>query len=177
LLFPLTNKIFQVDTLVQEEMHRLRTTTQYELTLISLKSYHTKFVIIESLNTHSLTLHFQNIFANQNLSTFHILFFKKLKIQNIHTNQEAYNVISFFFYILSCYDQHGTIMFYDNIMVLSQTTSTTNLGVEFITTFNKNMRKTLYIITIFKPPKMKIIYFNSILETILKTCLKDMQLF
>jgi hypothetical protein len=62
-----------------------------------------------------------------------------MKIQNIHTNQKAYNVISQKFNILSCYDQHGTIMFYDNIMVLSQTTSTTNLGVEFITIlFNKN---------------------------------------
>jgi hypothetical protein len=56
-------------------------------------------------------------------------------------------------------------MFYDNIMVLSQTTSTTNLGVEFIiTSFNKNMWEALYIITVYKPPKMKIIYFNSILE-------------
>jgi hypothetical protein len=72
---PLTNKTFQVDTLVQEEMHRFRTTTQYELTLISLKFYHTKFVIIESLNTRSLTLHFQNILANQNLSASHILCF------------------------------------------------------------------------------------------------------
>jgi hypothetical protein len=63
-----------------------------------------------------------------------------MKTQNIHTNQEAYNVISQKFNILSFYDQHEIIMFYDNIMVLSQTTSTTNLGVEFITTsFNKNM--------------------------------------
>jgi len=34
LLSRLTNKTFQVDTLVQEEMHQLRTTAQYELTLI-----------------------------------------------------------------------------------------------------------------------------------------------
>jgi hypothetical protein len=139
LLSPLTNKTFQVDTLVQEEMHRFRTTTQYELTLISLKSYCTKFVIIESLNTHSLTLHFQNILANQNLLTSHILCLNEMKIQNIHTNHKTYNVISQKFNILSCYDQHGTIMFYDNIMVLSQTTSTTNSSVQFITTsFNKN---------------------------------------
>ncbi len=72
-----------------------------------------------------------------------------MKIQNIHTNQKAYNVISQKFNILSCYDQHGTIMFYDNIMVLSQTTSTTNLGVEFITIlFNKNTWEALYIITV-----------------------------
>jgi hypothetical protein len=40
-----------------------------------------------------------------------------MKIQNIHTNLEAYNVISQKINILSCYDQHGTIMFYDNIIV------------------------------------------------------------
>jgi hypothetical protein len=135
--FPLTNKTFQVYTLIQED--RLKTTAQYELTLISLKSYCTKFVIIKSLNNHSLTLHFQNILANQNLLTSHMLCLNEMKIKNIHTNHEKYNVISQKFNILSCYDQHGTIMFYDNIMVLSQTTSTTNSGVEFITTsFNKN---------------------------------------
>jgi hypothetical protein len=62
-------------------------------------------------------------------------------MQNIHTNQETYNVISQKFNSLSCYDQHGTMMFYDNTMFLSQTTSTTNLGVEFmiIASFDKNM--------------------------------------
>jgi hypothetical protein len=66
-------------------------------------------------------------------------------------------------------------MFYDNTMFLSQTTSTTNLGVEFMITasFDKNMRKALYIIAAYKAPKMKIIHFNSILETILKDMPKD----
>jgi hypothetical protein len=94
LLSWLTNKTFQVDTLVQEEIHWLRTTAWYELTLIFLKFYCTKFVIIESLNTCSLTLHFQNIIVDQNLLAFHILCLNEMKIKNIHTNQEAYNVIS-----------------------------------------------------------------------------------
>ncbi len=76
-------------------------------------------------------------------------------MQNIHTNQETYNVISQKFNILSCYDQHGTMMFYDNTMFLSQTTSTTNLGVEFmiIASFDKNMWEVIYIIAVYKPPK------------------------
>jgi len=57
---------------------------------------------------------------------------------------------------------------YDNIMFLSKTTSTTNLDAEFVSAwFNKNMQEALYIITIYKPPKMgggK----KSIWETILK---------
>ncbi len=65
-------------------------------------------------------------------------------------------------------------MFYDNTMFLSQTTSTTNSIAEFITTsFNKNTRENLYIIVVYKPPKMKILYSNSILETILKDMPKD----
>ncbi len=76
--------------------------------LIFLKFYRTKFLIIESLNIRYLTSHFQNILAKQNLSTFHIFCLNETKIQNIHINQEAYNVISQKFNILSCYDQHGT---------------------------------------------------------------------
>ncbi len=71
---------------------------------ISLKSYRTKFLIIESLNIRYLTSQFQNIIAKQNLSAFHILCLNETKIQNIHINQEAYNVISQKFNILSCYD-------------------------------------------------------------------------
>jgi len=66
------------------------------------------------------------------------------------------------------------MMFYDNTMFLSQTTSTTNSSAEFITTsFNKNTRENIYIIVVYKPPKMKILYSNSILETILKDMPKD----
>jgi hypothetical protein len=32
-------------------MHCLKTTTQYEITIASSKSYHKKFIIIQSLNT------------------------------------------------------------------------------------------------------------------------------
>jgi hypothetical protein len=55
----LPNKNVQVNTLVQKEMHQPRTIAQYELMFISIKSYYAKFVIIKSLNIHSLTLHFQ----------------------------------------------------------------------------------------------------------------------
>jgi hypothetical protein len=89
-------------------MHQRKKITQYELMFISLKSYHTKFLIIKSFNIHYLTSHFQNILAKQNLLAFHILCLNERKIQNIHIKQEAYKVISQNFNILSCYDQHGT---------------------------------------------------------------------
>jgi hypothetical protein len=43
------------------------------------------------------------------------------------------------FYILSCYNDHGTMIFYSVVMSLSHTFSITNLGVEFIIIiFNEN---------------------------------------
>ncbi len=62
------------------------------------------------------------------------------------------------FYILSCYNDHGTMIFYNVVMFLSHTFSITNSGVGFIIIFfNENPWKELYIITIYKPPQ-KIFY-------------------
>jgi hypothetical protein len=59
------------------------------------------------------------------------------------------------------------------MMFLSQTTSTKKLCVEFINaSFNKNTREALYIIIIYKPPKMKK-KINSIFKTILKNMPQD----
>jgi hypothetical protein len=45
----------------------------------------------------------------------------------------------------------------------------TNVGAEFITAlFNHNTREALYLITVYKPPKMQVIHFCCILETIIK---------
>jgi hypothetical protein len=67
--FPLLNKCFQVDHLVQKKMFRLKTNSQYKLAIVYLKSYHSIFFFIESLNTHSLTLHFEDILEDPNLTT------------------------------------------------------------------------------------------------------------
>jgi hypothetical protein len=45
----------------QEEMHCLKTITQYEITIAYLKSNCKKVIVIKSLNTCSLILHFQDI--------------------------------------------------------------------------------------------------------------------
>jgi len=63
----LSNKNFQTNTLVQEEMHRLKTTTRYEITIAYLKSYLKKKIIIQSLNTCYLKLHFEDILNDPNL--------------------------------------------------------------------------------------------------------------
>jgi len=43
-------------------MHCLKTITQYEITIAYLKSYRKEFVVVKSLNTCSLLLHFQDIY-------------------------------------------------------------------------------------------------------------------
>ncbi len=46
LLSPLSNKNFQVNILIHDEMHQLKTTTQYKILIASLKSYLKEFIII-----------------------------------------------------------------------------------------------------------------------------------
>jgi len=73
-------------------MHCLKTTTQYEITIASLKSYPKEFIIIQSLNTHLSKLHFQNILNDPNIFASHILCLTETKIQNVQTHEEIYNV-------------------------------------------------------------------------------------
>ncbi len=91
----------------------------------------------------------------------HFFCLNEIKIQNIQTHQEIYNVILNRFKILSRYDQHGTMILYDTNMFLLYTFSKTNLSVEFfIALFNENTRQALYIIAIYKPPQMKATFFT-----------------
>jgi hypothetical protein len=61
------------------------------------------------------------------------------------------------------------MVIYDDNMSLTKNTTITNFGAKFITTlFNNNTRQTLYIIAIYKPPKMQVSHFNSIVENIIQ---------
>ncbi len=63
-------------------------------------------------------------------------------------------------------------MFYDKIVSLLYTISITNSSAKIlIATLKKNTQKVVHIITIYKPPKMQISYFISILETTLQKIL------
>jgi hypothetical protein len=74
-------------------MFQLITNAQYKLAIVSLKSYHSKKLIVESFNTCSLTLHFEDVFANPNLLTSHILCLHERRTRNIHLNSKIYNVL------------------------------------------------------------------------------------
>jgi len=58
----------------------------------------------------------------------YIKFFKWKKVLNIFLYKEIHNAISNKFNILSCYNEHGIMIFYDETICLLDTTSITNLG-------------------------------------------------
>ncbi len=80
-----------------------------------------------------------------------------------------YLAISKKFNIISCDDEHGTMVLYDEMVTLTQTNLLTNVGPKFIIAFfNDNTWETLYLIAIYMPPKMQVNYFCCILKTIIK---------
>jgi len=106
-----------------------------KITIVSLKSYCKKIIVIQSLNIRSLKLHFQDILNNSNLFSSHIICLNEIEIPNIQTQQEIYYIILNKFKNISCYDQHGKMIFYDKNMFLSHTFSKTISGVEFLIGF------------------------------------------
>jgi hypothetical protein len=55
--------------------------------------YRVKFIIIQSLNTHALNLHFKDISVDPNLLAHHIFFVFVKKNKNKNVNNEMYNAL------------------------------------------------------------------------------------
>jgi hypothetical protein len=119
-IFLLLIYFFQMDHLVREEMFRLITNSQYKLAIVYLKSYRSKIIIVKYFNTRSLTLHFEDILAYSKLLASHILCLNERRIKIFHLNSKFYNVLSQKFHILSCYDEHGTMVLYDDNVSLTK---------------------------------------------------------
>jgi hypothetical protein len=88
-------------------MFCLKTTTQYKLILPYLKWY-IYITLIQSLNTCSLHLDFENIIMDPNLFASHILCLNKKKYKNITIHEQIHKTILKTYNILFCYNQHGT---------------------------------------------------------------------
>jgi hypothetical protein len=56
----------------------------------------------------------------------------------IQANNKLYLVISKKSNIISCYDEHGTMVLYDEMVTLTQTNSLTNVNAKFIIAFFNN---------------------------------------
>jgi hypothetical protein len=121
-----------VDHLVQVEMFRLNKNAQYKLVIVSLKSYCLKFLIVKSLNTHFLTLHFEDVLIDANLLTSHILCLNETRIKNVHLNSKN----TMFYHTSSIYyhDMINMALWYF-VMTMCHCTTITNSGAKFITMF------------------------------------------
>jgi hypothetical protein len=94
-----------------------------------------------------------NLLTNWNIVASHILSSYETKIKNIHIDPNIYTTILKKIHIISCYDQHGTMILYNRTMISSKSTSMTHSKTKLIsTTFNENTRQAIHIITIYKPP-------------------------
>jgi hypothetical protein len=113
-----------------------------------------------------LVSHFENDFADPNLLASHMFCLNETKMKNLDINSKIYNCLSQKFQILSCYDEHGTIILYDDNVSLIHNTTMTHSKVEFNTAFfNNNTCDALYVIIVYKPPKMQLSHFDYMLET------------
>jgi hypothetical protein len=107
--------------------------------------------------------------VDPNLLASHIICLDETRIQNIIIHLKKFTKQYPKNNNLSCYNEHGTMILYDKMFILSNTTSTRNADAEFIYAgFNQNTREVIHVITIYKPPKMRISYFISILKKIWK---------
>jgi hypothetical protein len=74
-------------------MQQLKTTIQWHLCISSLQPFRKIHTIIQSLNTRSLSLDFENIETNHNLQTFHILCLNETRVTMQHYISHPYATI------------------------------------------------------------------------------------
>jgi hypothetical protein len=72
----------------------IKNTYTVQITIAFLQSYHSKFIIIQSLNTCSLVSHFEDVFAYPNLLTSHSLCLNETKMKTLDINSKFNNVLS-----------------------------------------------------------------------------------
>jgi hypothetical protein len=91
LLAPLVEANFKVDKCVSNEMQHFKTTSQWQLCVPYLQPFKKTHTIIQSLNTRSLSLHFQDIEMDHNLQTSHILCLNETKVKTQNKSSLQYS--------------------------------------------------------------------------------------
>jgi hypothetical protein len=108
-----------------------KTTTQWQLCVPYLQPFRQTHTIIQSLNTRSLSLHFQNIETNHNLQTYHILCLNETKVKTQNKSSHQYSNHSKYKKIIT-YKSPGTMLLYDRNIVFDSCEFVTMYGLEFI---------------------------------------------
>jgi len=121
-------------------MQYLKTIAQWQLCVPYLQPFRQTHTIILSLNTRSLSLHFQNIETYYNLQTSHILCLNETKVKTQNKSSHQYLNHSKYNSIV-IYGIQGTMLLCDRSIVLDSCEYVTMYGLEFIaTSFNTNTR-------------------------------------
>jgi len=97
----------------------------------------------------------------------HILCFIETKIHHALTDVHKFINSTKYSYI-SIHDGHGLMIKYDIHMHLDSFNTITNDGSRYITTFNTNTRKTIYIVCVYKAHSCSIFTFLNNLQTIIQ---------
>jgi hypothetical protein len=149
-------------------MSWLRSDAKYEISIPLLVNCRKDNIVLQSLKTRSLNLHYNDVMANPNLMASNILCLNETQISSLHANLDLHALLLQKFNTLSYYDGHGTIMLYHTNMTLFKSCTFTHFGAKFImSSFNENTSQAMNIIATYKPPKMQLCHYLGVLKNIL----------
>jgi hypothetical protein len=93
LLFPICSRNFQVDQSVADEMSRLRSDAKYEISVPLLVNCRKDNIILQSLNTRSLNLHYNDVMADPNLMASDILCLNETRISSLDASLDLHTLL------------------------------------------------------------------------------------
>jgi hypothetical protein len=170
LLHPICSRNFHVEQSVVDEMFRLRADAKYKISIPLLIDCQKNNIVLQSLNTRSLNLHYKDVLADPNLMASHVLCLNETRISSLQAHPDLHIALLERFNVLSCYHSHGTIMLFRKDMTLFKSRTSMDSGAEFIKGFfNDSMSGALNIITTYKPPKLQLSHYLILLKDILET--------
>jgi hypothetical protein len=159
LLAPLVEANFKVDKCVSNEMQCFKKTTQWQLCVPYLQPFIKTHTIIQSLNTRSLLVHFQNTETDHNLQTSHILCLNEIKFKTQNKSSHQYSNHSKYKSIVT-FGSQVTMLLYDISIVLDSCESVIMSRWKFIVaSFNTDTCRAIHIIAVYKPPYLSLTIF------------------
>jgi exonuclease III len=147
-------------------MSRLRSSPKWELLVPRLKYLRQAYIMIQSLNINSLDKHYKDLQADYNLQASHILCLQETKVKSIFQLPEILTLSKYKY--ISIFDGHGSLLLYDNYMVLHSYETKIHNGSEYITsTFNVSTRRAIHVISVYKSHSTSLIEFLNILDNLI----------
>jgi hypothetical protein len=118
LLHLVCSKNFHVDQSISNEMSRLIVDTKYKILVPLFFDIRKDNIILQSLNTQSLSLHYKVVLVDSNLMPSHVLCLNETIISSLQAHPNLHTTLLKNFNVLSCYDNHGTILLFWKDMIL-----------------------------------------------------------